>query len=77
MVSSDEEGAGEPVLAETVPTRNVVSEAPTEGVTITVPLPLEEADEPNVFASTSPRQASHPAAANEPNIFAGQPGPSD
>ncbi|KAK1588237.1 hypothetical protein Q3G72_021207 [Acer saccharum] len=77
VVSSDEEGAGEPVLAEIVPTRDVVSKAPVEGVTIVVPLHLEEANEPNVSVSTSPRQASHPAAANEPNIFAGHPGPSD
>ena len=68
MVSSDEDGAGEPVLTETAATRDVISETPAERVAAVVPPHREEANESNVPASASPKSTSPPMAVDEPNI---------
>ena len=60
VVSSDEEGASEPVFAEAVPIGNAATEVPTERVTVAVVAPHPE-DASDLIASTSslPRLASY------------------
>ena len=74
VVSSDEEGAGEPALAET-PIQTDVREDNAEGTNAVVPLP-EEVNELNIPASTPPRTASPPVAMGESNVSSDQPRPS-
>ncbi|KAK0582818.1 hypothetical protein LWI29_029917 [Acer saccharum] len=74
VVSSDEEGAGEPALAET-PIQTDAREDNAEGTNAAVPAP-EEVDELNIPASTPPRTASPPVAMGESNVSSGQPRPS-
>ncbi|KAK0581189.1 hypothetical protein LWI29_011150 [Acer saccharum] len=74
VVSSDEEGAGEPALAET-PIQTDVREDHAEGTSAEVP-PPEEVNELNIPASTPPRTASPPPAMGESNVSSDQPRPS-
>ncbi|KAK0579327.1 hypothetical protein LWI29_024601 [Acer saccharum] len=74
VVSSDEEGAGEPALAET-PIQMDVREDNAEGTNTAVP-PPEEVDELNIPASTPPRTASPLVAMGESNVSSDQPRPS-
>ena len=53
VVSSDEEGAEEPAVAETPSTQPAVREGPAEADNVAVP-PSEEVNEPTIPASTSP-----------------------
>ncbi|KAK0574533.1 hypothetical protein LWI29_025093 [Acer saccharum] len=77
VVSSENEGADEHVLAGTPPTQTTVPEAPVEGVSAVVsPLP-KGVNELNVSTPTPTSVASPPAATGEPNVSsADQPGPS-
>ncbi|KAK0573748.1 hypothetical protein LWI29_013000 [Acer saccharum] len=75
VVSSDEEGAGEPALAETPSIQTDVREDPAEGTNAVVP-PPEEVNELNIPASTPPRTASPPVAMGESNVSSNQPRPS-
>ncbi|KAK0582319.1 hypothetical protein LWI29_024133 [Acer saccharum] len=74
VVSSDEEGAGEPALTET-PIQTDVREDHAEGTSAEVP-PPEEVDELNIPTSTLPRTASPPVAMGESNVSSDQPRPS-
>ncbi|KAK0599479.1 hypothetical protein LWI29_005681 [Acer saccharum] len=81
VVSSDEEGADEPVLAETPSTQTAAHEGPTEGTNAAVP-PPEEVNELNIPAPTPPRTTSPPRVASplvaigEPTASSDQPRPS-
>ncbi|KAK0588297.1 hypothetical protein LWI29_037420 [Acer saccharum] len=81
VVSSDEEGADEPVLAETPSAQTDTHEGPAEGANAAVPS-SEEVNELHVPASTPPqtaspsRVASSPVAMGEPNVSSGHPQPS-
>ncbi|KAK0589739.1 hypothetical protein LWI29_017917 [Acer saccharum] len=81
VVSSNEEGANEPVLAETPSAQTAAHEGPAEGANAAVPSP-EEVNELHVPTSTPPRTASPsrvaspPVAMGEPNVSSGQPQPS-
>ncbi|KAK0570834.1 hypothetical protein LWI29_007215 [Acer saccharum] len=79
VVSSDEEGADEPVLAETPSTQTAVPEALTEGAsTVVSPLP-KGVNESNVSnpTPTPTSAASSPTTAGEPNFSSTiHPGPS-
>ncbi|KAK0592892.1 hypothetical protein LWI29_027323 [Acer saccharum] len=72
VVSSDEEGADEPALAETPSTPTAVREGPAEGTNATV-LPPEEVNELNIPAPTPPRTASPPVAMGDLNASSDQP----
>ncbi|KAK0593743.1 hypothetical protein LWI29_034571 [Acer saccharum] len=74
VVFSDEEGAGEPALAET-PIQTDVREDNAEGTNAAVP-PPEEVNELNIPASSPPRTASPPVAMGESNVSSDQPRPS-
>ncbi|KAK0607586.1 hypothetical protein LWI29_017068 [Acer saccharum] len=71
VVSSDEEGAGEPALAETPSIQTDVHEDPGEGTNAAVP-PPEEVNELNIPAATPPRTASPPVATGESNVSSDQ-----
>ena len=81
VVSSDEKGADEPVLAETPSTQTAAHEGPAEGANAAVPS-SEEVNELYVPVSTPPQTASPsrvafpPVAMGEPNVSLGQPQPS-
>ncbi|KAK0578548.1 hypothetical protein LWI29_012027 [Acer saccharum] len=75
VVSSDEEGAEEPAIAETPFTQPAVREGPAEAEDVAAP-PSEEVNEQTIPASTSPRPASPSVAMGEPNVSSDQPGPS-
>ncbi|KAK0583961.1 hypothetical protein LWI29_005639 [Acer saccharum] len=74
VVSSDEESAGKPALAET-PIQTDVRKDNAEGTNAVVP-PPEEVDELNIPASTPPRTASPPVAMGESNVSSYQLRPS-
>ncbi|KAK0580932.1 hypothetical protein LWI29_007831 [Acer saccharum] len=80
VVSSDEEGADEPILVET-PAQTATHGGPVERANAAVPS-SEEADELHVPAPTPPqttspsRVASLPMAIGEPDVSSGQPQPS-
>ncbi|KAK0606839.1 hypothetical protein LWI29_005032 [Acer saccharum] len=82
VVSSDEEGADEPVLVETPSAQTAAHEGPAEEANAAVPS-SEEADELHVPASTPPQTASPsqvaspPVAMGEPDVSLGQPQLSD
>ncbi|KAK0593824.1 hypothetical protein LWI29_006728 [Acer saccharum] len=57
VVSSDEEGAEEPAVAETPSTQTTVREGPVEAENVAAP-PSEGVNEQTIPASTSPRPAS-------------------
>ena len=76
VVSSDEEGAGEPALAETLSIQTDVREDPAERANAAVP-PPEEVNELNIPASTPPRTTSPPVAMSESNVSSDQSRPSD
>ncbi|KAK0585696.1 hypothetical protein LWI29_032630 [Acer saccharum] len=79
VVSSDEEGADEPVLIETPSTQTTVPEVPTEGAsTVVSPLP-KGVNESNVSnpTPTPTSTASPPTVTGEPNFSSTvHPGPS-
>ena len=72
VVSSDKEGADEPVLSETPSAQMATHEGPVEGANAAVPS-SEEADESHVPASTPPQTASPPVAMGEPDVSSGHP----
>ncbi|KAK0578549.1 hypothetical protein LWI29_012045 [Acer saccharum] len=78
VVSSDEEGADEPILAETPSAQTATHEGPVEGANVAVPS-SEEDNELHVPASTPPqtafpsRVASSPVAMGESNVSSGVP----
>ncbi|KAK0581929.1 hypothetical protein LWI29_019678 [Acer saccharum] len=76
VVSSDEEGAEEPAVAETPSTQPAVREGPAEVENVAAP-PSEGVNEQAIPASTSPspRPASPSVAMGEPNV-SDQPRPS-
>ncbi|KAK0588977.1 hypothetical protein LWI29_007964 [Acer saccharum] len=67
VISSDEEGVDEPVLAETPSAQTVAHEGPAKGINAAVP-PPEKVNELNIPASTPPRTASPPVAMGELNV---------
>ena len=81
VVSSDEEGADEPVLVETPSAQTATHEGPAEGANAAMPS-SEEINELHVPASTPPqtaspsRVASSLVAMGEPNVSSGHPQPS-
>ena len=75
VVSSDEEGAEEPAVAETPSTQPAVREGPAEAENVAAP-PSEGVNEQTIPASTSPRPASPSVAMGEPNVSSDQPRPS-
>ncbi|KAK0608003.1 hypothetical protein LWI29_023909 [Acer saccharum] len=74
VVSSDEEDAEEPAVAETPSTQPAVHEGPAEAENVTAP-PSEGVDEQTLPASTSPRPASPAGVMGEPSVL-DQPRPS-
>ena len=74
IVSSDEEGAEEPAVAETPSTQPAVREGPAEAENVAAP-PSEGVNEQAIPTSTSPRPASPSVAMGEPNV-SDQPRPS-
>ncbi|KAK0578414.1 hypothetical protein LWI29_009965 [Acer saccharum] len=78
VVSLDEEGADEPVLAKTPSAQTATHEGPAEGANAAVPS-SEEVNELYVPVSTPPQTASPsrvafpPVAMGEPNVSSGQP----
>ncbi|KAK0579023.1 hypothetical protein LWI29_019784 [Acer saccharum] len=75
VVSSNEEGAEEPTVAETPSTQPAVREGPAEADNVAAP-PSEEVNEQTVTTSTYPRTASPSVAIGEPNVTSDQPRPS-
>ncbi|KAK0576255.1 hypothetical protein LWI29_014559 [Acer saccharum] len=75
VVSSDEEGAEEPAVAETPSTQTTVREGPVEAENVAAP-PSEGVNEQTIPASTSPRPASPSVAMGEPNVSLDQRRPS-
>ncbi|KAK0595957.1 hypothetical protein LWI29_011432 [Acer saccharum] len=75
VVSSDEEGAEEPAVAETPSTQPVVRDGPAEVENVAAP-PSEGVNEQTIPASTSPRPSSPSVAMGEPNVSSDQPRPS-
>ncbi|KAK0571519.1 hypothetical protein LWI29_017437 [Acer saccharum] len=73
VVSSDEEGAEEPAVAETPSTQPAVRKGPAEEENVAAP-PSEGVNEQAIPASTSPRTASPSVAMGEPSV-SDQPGP--
>ncbi|KAK0594645.1 hypothetical protein LWI29_033583 [Acer saccharum] len=73
VVSSDEEGAGEPALAEN-PIQTDVREDNAEGTNAAVP-PPNKVNELNIPASTPPRTASPTVAMGKSNVYSDQPRP--
>ncbi|KAK0580421.1 hypothetical protein LWI29_001793 [Acer saccharum] len=71
VVSSDEEGADEPVLAETPSAQTATHEGPAEGANAAVPS-SEEVNELHVPASTPPQTAS-PSRVASPLVAMGEP----
>ncbi|KAK0586720.1 hypothetical protein LWI29_011332 [Acer saccharum] len=67
VVSSNEEGAEEPVVAETPSTQPAVCEGPAEVDNVVAP-PSEEVNEQTIPTSTSPRTASPSVAMDETNV---------
>ncbi|KAK0578949.1 hypothetical protein LWI29_018937 [Acer saccharum] len=64
VVSSDEEGAGEPMLAEAALVQKTAHEVHVEGANSVVPPPSKGANDSNVPTPTPPRVVSPPAAAS-------------
>ncbi|KAK0576376.1 hypothetical protein LWI29_016381 [Acer saccharum] len=75
VVSSDEEGAEEPAVAETPSTQPTVREGPAEAENVATP-PSEGVNEQTIPASTSPRPSSPSVAMGEPNVSSDQLRPS-
>ncbi|KAK0590737.1 hypothetical protein LWI29_031028 [Acer saccharum] len=75
VISSDEEGAKEPAVAETSSTQPAIREGPVEADNVVAP-PSEEVNEQTIPASTSPRTASPSVVIGEPNVSSDQPRPS-
>ncbi|KAK0590364.1 hypothetical protein LWI29_026011 [Acer saccharum] len=75
VISSDEEGAKEPAVAETSSTQPAIREGPVEADNVVAP-PSEEVNEQTIPASTSPRTASPSVVMGEPNVSSDQPRPS-
>ncbi|KAK0578308.1 hypothetical protein LWI29_008391 [Acer saccharum] len=74
VVSSDEEDAEEPTVAETPSTQPAVHEGPAEAENVAAP-PFEGVNEQTLPASTSPRPASPAVVMGEPSV-SDQPRPS-
>ncbi|KAK0596261.1 hypothetical protein LWI29_014178 [Acer saccharum] len=67
VVSSDEEGAEEPAVAETPSTQPNVHEGPADAENVAAP-PSEGVNEQTIPASTSPRPASPAVVMGEPSV---------